>query len=915
MKTRRNLFRTLLMASCAPIAAHAADIDVISNSTYSENSFASSNNGIDGGLGTNIRVIKGTNVTWTKDNTYFVTDKLFIPKGATLTIQPGTKIYFSADDNGTPTIKTDDKVGAITACRGGKLIAEGTAAEPIVFSSVREWEALNGVDSPYDADSNIGPMPTSADGGQWGGIVLLGQAFTSFVNNTGVNAGTVQIEGFAPAGSASYDGDSLPDATQYGVSAGFPLNNADNSGIMRYCSIRHGGYEFDTGKEINGLTLGAVGSGTTIEFVEVYANQDDGIEFFGGTVNTKNIVMAFNQDDSFDIDEGYRGINQFWFCIQNPGAADAGGEWDGVGGTSAGFNQGDTATNHANPIIYNATFIGAERNNTLSKLPDTIGSVNWEKGNFALHVEDYFAGEIYNSVFDDYAAGFIKFNDNANSTGTKFKFKNNTIGRFGNVTAGDNLSYITGTGPGASEIFDAFGDPLNGNSDGGVDPSYRAYMRNSDQFLTAIDPRPTADSPLLSSQIQPGAPEAANYRGAFGSVNWAKGWTRLDQDGYFAEVGDNNSGADTIAPVITLNGANPVTLTVGQTFQDLGATVTDNVDAERTIFGEGSVDTTQAGSYTLTYNTLDIAGNAATPVTRNVIISAPLPEIPGSIAFITSIGSPSNIANYFQIGPFSTASVALVGRLPRGMKFNPVTKLITGYPTAAGQASFNVTLPGAAPVPLVMNFTIESVPVALSGSHVLHTDAGDSVTVTVTNKATATLSILSPSAAKPITAKGRVKLDATESDPNKQWTLELPAQAVSIALPTTRTFKEGDSSYLGNYGTLAGEPLWGFKSSGTTGEIVLSKASAQVRISGVRGAAGSIRWTITPAVGKAIRATNRVSADGIAGIRVNIPGSGLLVGMLRVDEALDNEGQPTGQLNVSLLQGFDGWDSVSYTAQ
>jgi hypothetical protein len=432
MKHKNNFFLTLV-GICSPLVAHAADIDVIGDSAYSTNSFASANGGLDGGLGTNIRIINGTNVTWTSNNSYFVTDRLFIPRGATLTIEPGTKVYFSANNNGTPTDKSDDKIGSIVACRGGKLIADGTAANPIVFTSVREWEAANNMESPYDPDSVIGPAPTAADGGQWGGIILLGQAFVSFVDSTGANTPTVQIEGFAPAGSASYEGDSIPDATQYGISTNFPRNDNDNSGVVRYVSIRHGGYEFSSGREINGLTLGGVGRGTTIEYVEVFANLDDGIEFFGGTVNTKNIVMAFNQDDSFDMDEAYNGVNQFWFCIQNPGPADGGFEADGVGNNSGGYTAADARNESSNPKIYNATIVGPGRSNTLSLLPVTSGSVNWEKGNHAMIIEDRFAGEIYNSVFDDFSGRLIRFVDNSANTGIKFAFRNNTIGRFGDT--------------------------------------------------------------------------------------------------------------------------------------------------------------------------------------------------------------------------------------------------------------------------------------------------------------------------------------------------------------------------------------------------------------------------------------------------------------------------------------------------
>lgn len=549
MKNKNN-FLLALIGLCAPLTAYAADIDVIGDAAYSTNSFASVNGGIDGGLGASIRVINGTNVTWTKNNAYFIKDRLFIPRGATLTIEPGTKIYSSTNDNGTPSDKTDDKVGAIVACRGGKLIADGTASEPIIFTSIREWEAANSIDSAYDPDSNIGPAPTSADAGQWGGIVLLGQAFCSFVDASGVNAGTVQIEGFAPSGTPTYDGDSIPDATQYGVSTNFPRNDADNSGTIRYVSIRHGGYEFAAGKEINGLTMGAVGFGTTIEHVEVYANQDDGIEFFGGRVNTKYMVMAFNQDDSFDIDEGYNGVNQFWLCIQNTGDADAGGEWDGVGGTSGGFSNVGTAGNehHSRPVIFNATFIGAGADNTLTQIPTrgTGKHVNWEKGNYGLHIEDYFNGEIYNSVFHDYSQGLMKFNDTI-SIGATAKFVNNTIGSIGvntsvAVVAATNTTALVGNGLSDARTkgfapYSLTGVAQNGNSSVNTAPMFTAYTRNASNVLTALNPIPAGGSPLLSSTLTGGAPTTANYRGAFGTVNWAAGWTKLSQSGLLQGAG------------------------------------------------------------------------------------------------------------------------------------------------------------------------------------------------------------------------------------------------------------------------------------------------------------------------------------------------------------------------------------------
>jgi hypothetical protein len=518
MKNRHRYF-TPAIALLIATAANAEQIDVVNTASMAV---------LDATLG--VKVLAQTNMTWTKDKTYILTDRLFIRNGQTLTIEPGTKVYGSTNDNGTTTDKTDDKVGSLIATRGGRLVADGTAAEPIVFTSIRELEAVTGQDSPFDPDSAAGPAPTPADAGQWGGVILLGNAFISVVDATGANLGQAQIEGFAPAGTPSNDGDSLPDATEYGFDANFPQDDADDSGVIRYVSIRHGGYEFAAAKEINGLTLGGVGSGTVIEHVEVFANQDDGIEFFGGTVSTKYILMAFNQDDSFDMDQGYKADNQFWFAVQNPGITDAGGEWDGIDGTGSGYAVGSqTVQNLSAPRIFNATFVGPGWDRTLSKLPNVTGQVNWEKGNYALHIEDYFNGQIYNSAFHDFAQGFIKFNDNANSTGQQAAAANNTIGDYGNVA-------VTGTNS-LQLFYNTDGiTPNNGNEeagDFGAD-EITAYERDANNFLKWINPMPKAGSSLLTSPTTPGAPVTAAFRGAFGTVNWAGGWTKFSQAGYMS---------------------------------------------------------------------------------------------------------------------------------------------------------------------------------------------------------------------------------------------------------------------------------------------------------------------------------------------------------------------------------------------
>ena len=203
--------------------------------------------------------------TWTADNVYILDKSVFVKGGATLTIQPGTTVLGTQNvDNNT--------YGSLVVARGSKLMAEGTAEAPIVFTAKQEYDAGLTVDPDDDLDPALG------DGGYWGGVILLGSAPINYYTGPATNANENSIEGF-PAGSSS---DLL-----YGGN-----NPADNSGVLKYVSIRFGGYVYASNREINGLTMGGVGSGTTIENVEVISNTDDGVEIFGGTVNTKRIAAT-----------------------------------------------------------------------------------------------------------------------------------------------------------------------------------------------------------------------------------------------------------------------------------------------------------------------------------------------------------------------------------------------------------------------------------------------------------------------------------------------------------------------------------------------------------------------------------------------------------------------------------------------
>jgi hypothetical protein len=220
-----------------------------------------------------------TDTEWTSDNVYILASRVTVVDGVTLTIQPGT-IIKGQEGSGVDAT-------ALLVARGGTLIAEGEATAPIIFTS----EADNITPEQVANGNFVGSNLNATNNGYWGGVIVLGKAPISASNDNG-DVSEVQIEG-------------IPTSDQNGLYGGNQPN--DNSGILRYISIRHGGTNIGSGNEINGLTLGGVGSGTTIDHIEVVANQDDGVEWFGGTVNASNIVVWNCGDDGLDTDQSWAG--------------------------------------------------------------------------------------------------------------------------------------------------------------------------------------------------------------------------------------------------------------------------------------------------------------------------------------------------------------------------------------------------------------------------------------------------------------------------------------------------------------------------------------------------------------------------------------------------------------------------------
>lgn len=212
-----------------------------------------------------------SNTHWKKNKIVYLDGRVIVEAGAELTIDPGTII------KGNVGVNTN--ASSLVIARGAKIHATGTATEPIIFTS-----AADNITQGQIASPNLDPQQSR---GLWGGVIILGAAPISPASGT-----TEQIEG-------------IPASVVEGNYGG--ANPTDNSGEFQYCSIRHGGTVIGSGNEINGLTLGGVGSGTQIDHVEVVGNVDDGIEFFGGTVNATDLVVWFQGDDAFDVDQAYAG--------------------------------------------------------------------------------------------------------------------------------------------------------------------------------------------------------------------------------------------------------------------------------------------------------------------------------------------------------------------------------------------------------------------------------------------------------------------------------------------------------------------------------------------------------------------------------------------------------------------------------
>jgi hypothetical protein len=531
------------------------------------------------------------NTTWTLAGSPYILEKpIFVRDGAVLTILPGVVVRGQPRTAAVASGVTAGTPGALIVTQTGRIVANGSATNPIIMTTAATDNNDDGVADDLDANGfrdpwnpgdaflddtpSTAPLAPLAKTGTtsnlalWGGLIVLGNAPTNLANKCGVGYGKCTIEGLTVPGFP-------PQLATYGG-----VLPHDNSGILRYVSIRHAGDEIGNGNELNGLSLGGVGDGTTIQFIEVYANFDDGVEWFGGTANGDHLLVSFVGDDMFDADEGYTGINQFLFGImpffnETDGGAygsasgDKACEFDGdnyrpdnsaqddnvntrVDVTGAVFN--GTPWPLSYPAFYNMTLIGSTPDVPQEFTPASAASTN--RG---IQFRNGFAGNVFNSIVVNTGGetgievapgtevpGF-GVTDNANNgllnlvcstldDGAALAADENTV-----VAKGDALVVrLGGTLPLAANSVNPNPAPnLLQQEDVTFDPTGNGAGKLVASLKAAkINPRPRTGLGLPTGGCtNPPVPldPAATYRGAFApspaTPLWTNTWTALFQGG------------------------------------------------------------------------------------------------------------------------------------------------------------------------------------------------------------------------------------------------------------------------------------------------------------------------------------------------------------------------------------------------
>lgn len=418
-----------------------------------------------------------TNVVLNRATTYLLSGNCNVKAGGSLTIPAGTLILGDFETKGTLIIN-----------RGGQIFANGTADDPIVFTSEKS--------------------PGSRNAGDWGGIIILGRAAI----NTSTGVDSAEIEGFGPGLGPVYGGQ--------------PVVNNDNSGVFRYVRIEFPGVNLTgiSGNEINGLTMGGVGSGTTIEYVQVSYSGDDSFEWFGGTVNCSHLIAYKGLDDDWDCDNGYRGRVQFGLSVRDKDIADI--------SSSNGFeidnnNNSPSNTNgpRTRPFFSNITVVGPKETTSSVVNPLFTRGVHTRRNNQACIYNSLIMGWPVGTRYD--GSGVI---NDANSGVVQLR----TNIYSGNVTLADETGGSLTGGPVA--FTTGFNTVYASNSSVDLQSPYAVYPDPSGNNIQNW--KPNSGSPALSGAdfTNPNLTGFVNtsYRGAFdnSSESWISYWTVFNPKTY-----------------------------------------------------------------------------------------------------------------------------------------------------------------------------------------------------------------------------------------------------------------------------------------------------------------------------------------------------------------------------------------------
>jgi len=427
--------------------------------------------------------ITGT-VVLTKTTRYIMSGFNYVQNGGVLVIPEGTVIFGDFETKGTLIIQ-----------RGGKIFANGTADAPIIFTSEK-------------------PAGSRA-AGDWGGVIILGRSAI----NTSSGADSAEIEGFGPGLGPVYGGQ--------------PVINDDSSGVFRYVRLEFPGINLTgiSGNEINGLTMGGVGSRTVIEYVMVSYSGDDSFEWFGGTVNPKHLIAYKGLDDDWDCDNGFRGKIQYGLSVRDKDIADI--------SQSNGFeidNNNNTPSNtngpRTRPFFSNMTVVGP------FETTSTPVNALFQRGG---HLRRNMQACIYNSLIMGWRVG-IRFDGSGvcnDANGGTVQLRTNIFS--GNLTLADQTGGTVTPDP--SAFINSFNTVYTDNSSVQLTSPFAIYPNVPLPANNVGNWMPVSGSPALSgsdfSNPNLSGFEAVSYRGAFGTNNWTIGWAQFNPINYQIPVTSN----------------------------------------------------------------------------------------------------------------------------------------------------------------------------------------------------------------------------------------------------------------------------------------------------------------------------------------------------------------------------------------